>query len=213
MRLSWMAVLAGALLSCGAARAADEIVLFDGKDVSAWESQGGGECTWKVENGVMVSNRPNAQTKQKFKDYKLHLEFWLPKTTDEPVRGRRANSGVYLQGFYEIQILDSYGLSPITWQDSGSIYKQKAPDVQASTPPETWQTFDITFRAARYEGGKRTEKAKFSLTHNGKLVQDNIEINGSSPSGDKETGEPGPIRLQYHTGNVKFRNIRITPTQ
>jgi hypothetical protein len=191
-----------------------QIVLFDGSSTDQWQSKDGSPTAWKIENGELVAAKPDAQTKQKFQDFTLHLEFWLPKSPDPTStnRSKRTNSGVYLQGRYEIQILDSYGLAPLTYQDSGGIYSQKAPDVNACLPTERWQTMDITFRAARYDGsGNKTEKARVSVAQNDTPIQKDVEIGQSSKSGDAEGPDEAPIRLQYHTGAVRFRNIRITP--
>jgi hypothetical protein len=119
---------------------------------------------------------------------------------------------VYLQGRYEIQLLDSHGLAPLTYQDCGGIYENKAPDVNACMPTERWQTMDITFRAARYDAsGNKIEKARVSILQNDTSIHKDVEIQHASKSGDAEGPADGPIRLQFHGYPVRFRNIRITP--
>jgi hypothetical protein len=198
-----------------AAAKTNEIVLFDGKDSSQWTAKDGSPCHWSIEKGELVAQKGDIMTKQKFKDFSLHVEYWLTKSPEPEStnRSKHTNSGVYLQGRYEIQILDSYGLAPLTYQDSGGVYNVKAPDVNASLPVERWQSMDITFRAARYDGsGKKTENARVSVVLNDTPIQKDVEITDHSKAGDAEGQEDGPIRLQYHTGAVRFRNVRITPS-
>lgn len=187
-------------------------ILFDGKDTSHWVQRDGSPCQWTIENGAMVSKHGDVVTKEKFGDFDLHVEFWLPKSAKMQSlrRGDHTNSGVYLQGRYEIQILDSYGLAPLTFQDCGAIYHQKAPDVNACIPAERWQTMDIHFIAARYDAsGKKTANARVTVMQNNIKIQDDQEILRTTANGDAEKDTPGPVRLQYHTSPVKFRNIRI----
>ncbi len=193
-----------------------EIVLFQGKDTSQWTMKDGSPCAWPLQDSAMVAQTADVITKEKFKDFELHVEFWLPESADPTSsnRGKRTNSGIYLQSRYEIQLLDSYGLAPLTYQDSGGIYTQKAPDVNASLPTQRWQTMDFTFRAARYdEAGNKTQKARVSILHNDTPIHKEIEIENASPSGDPEGPEAAPVRLQFHGSAVRFRNIRITPSE
>ena len=191
------------------------IVLFDGKDLSGWVARkGNGPAQWKVENGYMevVPKTGDILTKAKFGDFQLHVEFWLPlmaKATGQA----RANSGVYLQGRYEIQVLDSYNNDTYPDGAAGALYKIIAPSKNASKPPEQWQTYDITFRAPRVDAqGKVTEKGVVTVVHNGVTVIDNGLFD--HPTGgeiDNQLGSPGPILLQDHGNKVRFRNIWLKP--
>src|SRR5476649_125912 len=127
------------------------IVLFDGKDTSMWCERGSKDaCQWDVIDGCLVvkGGAPDLMTKREFGDYRLHLEFWLPLMADQTSQGR-ANSGVYNHGRYEVQILDSFHNPTYAFGGCGAIYEQKDPDKDAILPPETWNSYDITFRAPR----------------------------------------------------------------
>jgi hypothetical protein len=164
----------------------------------------------------------NLLTKKEFGDCEVHVEFTVPKGS---------NSGVYFMGRYEIQILDSFGVEHPKYGDCGGIYQRwrekpppgqpqgyegKPPRVNASLPPGEWQTFDVTFRAPRFDfSGKKTENAKFvKVVHNGKVIHENEEVTGPTRSGTYEDeAAKGPIMLQGNHGPVAFRNIRITPAE
>lgn len=193
------------------------IALFSGKpaDLAAnWVRRGSNKpAAWKVQDGVMVAGGGDIVTKQKFKDFQLHLE-WKPPVLPPNVRGQaRGNSGVFLQGRYEIQVLDSYGVAEPGRGDAGAVYNQAAPLVNAYKPPTEWQTFDIFFRAPRVDAaGKMTEKARVTVLLNGFIIQNNQEIQGSTGGPqDENPREPGAIRLQDHGNPVQFRNILILP--
>ena len=192
------------VLKPGVEKPADAIVLFDGKDTSHWDPQ------WPVTDGAMVSEKKDSTSKEKFTDYKLHLEFNEPKLGPEFKGENRGNSGVYQQGRYEIQVLDSFE-GKLYPGACAAVYGVKAPSKNMAKPPGEWQTFDITFHAAKYKDGKKTENAHVTVYWNGELVQDNTEIPKSTGGGAKETDTPGPIRLQYHHHSVQFRNIWIVP--
>jgi hypothetical protein len=173
------------------------LVLFDGSSVAEWNG------------GKLVEDKLLAQgptTKKKFKDFKLHVEFRLPFRP--AARGQdRGNSGVYLQQRYEIQILDSFGLVPKN-NDCAAIYEQTPPGVNVCYPPLSWQTYDIEFKAARYDAdGKKTSNAVVTVLHNGIKVHDHAEIKGSTGNGKKEENAPGAINLQNHGNPVHFRNV------
>ena len=126
------------------------------------------------------------RTKQNFGDFKLHVEFWLPNFPPDVTGQRRANSGVYLQNRYEIQVLDTFGKPTLEQLDSASIYGKRAPDSNAGTAPETWQTYDITFRAARFNGSTKTENARVTVVWNGVTVHNNVAIDGPTGGGSGE---------------------------
>lgn len=185
---------------------ANAIVLFDGKDASQWEP------AWPIKDGAMVSEKKDSNSKAKFTDYQLHLEFNEPSLGPEFKGENRGNSGVYQQGRYEIQVLDSYE-GKVYPGACAAVYGVKAPAKNAAKPPGEWQSFDITFHAAKFdENGKKTANAHVTVYWNGELVQDNTEIPHSTGGGAKEENTPGPIRLQYHHHSVAFRNIWIVPT-
>ncbi len=191
------------------------IVLFDGRDTSRWQHTNGNPVKWDVKDGVMtikphVKGGGSIQTKENFSDFRMHIEFNMPKLPDN-VRGQgRGNSGVYIQKRYEVQILDSYGQEPQANHCAG-IYKRKKPDVNACKKPGEWQSYDIVFHAARYDGDQKVKNARITVLHNGIRVHDNYEIPGKTGAGKPEGPEPGPILLQDHGNPVSFRNIWIQP--
>jgi hypothetical protein len=190
------------------------IILMDGKDLSKWQDRkSGGEANWKlVEDGAAEVNGGDIVTRDKFKDFMIHVEFRTPIEDDAKQGQHRGNSGVYLQGRYEIQVLESYGLEPMK-NGCGSIYNVKAPDKNMAKPPGEWQTYQILFRAARFDDqGNKTENARVTVFHNGEKIHDDVEIPGSTGSGDTETADnTGPIRLQDHGHKVQYRNIWLVP--
>ncbi len=177
------------------------IILFDGKNADAWENG-------KIDpRGFLEAN---TKTKQTFTDFTLHLEFFLPF---KPLgRGQgRANSGLYLQHRYEVQVLDSFGLKGLD-NECGGIYKNAAPKVNMCFPPLQWQTYDVEFTAAKFDqDGKKTANAVVSVRHNGVLVHDNLELKGATPGGGfkTEVPAPGPFYLQGHGNPVVYRNIWV----
>lgn len=192
----------------------DAKVLFDGTDLSAWLKRGSDDpAGWKVENGYMevVPGTGDIRSKELFSDCQIHVEFWLPLMADCTGQAR-ANSGVYLQGRYEVQVLDSYQLDSRD-DDCGGIYKLAAPMVNASRPPENWQTYDIFFQAPRFnEHGTKTANARISVVHNGIWIHHDLEVPG--PTGgeiDHNFSEPGPLLLQDHGNLVRFRNVWVRP--
>jgi hypothetical protein len=192
------------------------IVLFGGADTSAWLERGTRQpCKWKVENGelIVTPGAPDIVTRQEFKDYRLHLEFWLPLMADQSGQGR-ANSGVYNQGRFEVQILDNYKNPTYQFGGVGAIYGQKDPDVDAIRPPETWNIYDIVFRAARLDSkGKLLRKPRISVWHNGLRIHRDVEIQNPFTTSGMEGGwvDHGPIMLQNHGCAVRYRNIWIQP--
>ncbi|QGN49624.1 DUF1080 domain-containing protein [Micromonospora sp. WMMC415] len=191
------------------------IQLFDGDDLDAWQSTAGGAATWPLANGSMEVLGGDIRTRQSFGDFTLHVEWWEPTYPSTVTGQARGNSGVYLQDRYEIQVLDSYGDPSLDDTEAGSIYDRKAADSNAAGAPETWQTYDVTFRAARFDGaGNKTANARVTVRWNGVLVHDDVEITGPTGGGAAETAAGGPIRLQDHGdpgANVRYRNIWIEP--
>ncbi len=174
------------------------IVLFDGTGADEW--QGGKLVEGKLLNMGVTS-------KKAFKDFKLHVEFRLPFMPKARGQGR-ANSGVYLQSVYEIQVLDSFGLKGLN-NECGGIYSLVAPSVNMCYPPLSWQTYDIEYKAPRFDAdGKKTANAVATVLHNGVKIHDNVEIKKST-DGKKETDKPAPIHLQNHGNPVYYRNIWV----
>ncbi|HEV2687979.1 MAG TPA: DUF1080 domain-containing protein [Bryobacteraceae bacterium] len=198
----------------------DAIVLFDGKNLSEWVHADGKPAQWPVENGVMIckSGTGDIYSKRKFSNAQIHVEFATPNMPQAKSQAR-GNSGVYLQGRYEIQILDSYQNPTYANGSCGALYGQYAPLVNVCRPPEQWQTYDIIFHAPKCGAdGKISEPGTVTVLHNGILVQDHVTIKGITTLGDKTNEcEPGPLRLQdHHYPDVKetfmrFRNIWYRP--
>ncbi|SNY47274.1 family 16 glycoside hydrolase [Paractinoplanes atraurantiacus] len=189
------------------------IVLFDGKGLDNWQHTDGRRPQWPAVAGNAVEVCcGDLRTKEAFGDYKLHVEFKVPLLPPDVTGQNRGNSGVYQQERYEIQILDSYGDTTLDNNEAGAIYTVKAPDVNMATPPETWQKYDITFRAARYDAdGKKTENARVTLVWNGKTVHQNVEIPNGTGGNIPEGPATGSIRLQDHGNKVQYRNVWIEP--
>ncbi|MCC6445819.1 MAG: DUF1080 domain-containing protein [Armatimonadetes bacterium] len=200
-----------------ASKGQPEKVLFSGKTddpARLWVRAGSKEpAAWKMEKGALVSGGGDIETREHFQDFKLHIEFQTPSMPN--ARGQaKGNSGVFLQGMYEIQVLDSYGIPVLGTGDCGALYSLAAPLVNACRPPKVWQTYDIIFRAARFEEGTRRVLARPRVTvlHNGLVIHNNVEIQGPTYAGGQgDLAEQGPVRLQDHGNRVFYRNIRITP--
>lgn len=193
----------------------DATVLFDGKDLSQWVGEDGKPARWKVEDGYMevVPDTGMISTKQAFGDCQLHVEFAEP-TPPHGESQDRGNSGVFLMGLYEIQVLDSYDNKTYADGQASAVYGQYPPLVNASRPPGQWQSYDIVFHGPRFDAkGKVLRPARVTVLHNGVLVQDNVALTGPTAHGErppyKKTPEKLPLSLQDHHNPVRFRNIWI----
>ena len=189
------------------------MVLFDGKNLDEWVMVDGSPCKWKlVDGGAMQVSGAGIKTKKLFDGhFLLHVEFRVPYMPDSKGQGR-GNSGVYSQGRYEVQILDSYGLDSKD-NDCGGIYQVAKPLVNACKAPTVWQSYDIDFTAPVFENGKKIKPARISVLQNGIAIQKDTEIpldNTVSGLGG-DPSKPGPIHLQDHGNPVQYRNIWIVP--
>ena len=191
----------------------DALVLFDGKDLSHWEAEGGGEPTFKIKSGYMEAAEKGLQTKDKFGDIQLHAEWSEP----EDIKGEsqaRGNSGFYIMGRYEVQVLDSYKNDTYADGQAAALYGQYPPLVNAMRPPGQWNVYDVIFHRPRFdESGKVTQPATVTVLHNGVLVQDHSELKGATghhQAGDY-TKHPDrePLHIQFHGNPVRFRNIWV----
>lgn len=213
------------------------IEVFSGKDLRGWTKKMGdwsvvGDVLLSTDNpkafalesgtGVMVNGQDgpdiNIISKYKHGDVEAHIEFSLPKGS---------NSGVYFQGRYEVQVLDSFGVEKVKHSDCGGIYQRyneekefgfegHPPRINASLPPGRWQSFDVIFRAPRFDqDGKKTEDARFvKVVHNGKVVHENVSVTGPTRSAAFQDEKPlGPLMIQGDHGPVAYRNIRIKSIQ
>ena len=191
----------------------DALLLFDGQDLSKWQAVGGGEATWKVASGYMEAAGKDLLTKDAFGDCQLHVEWAAPEPPQGTGQGR-GNSGVYIMGNYEVQVLDSFHAETYADGQAGALYGQFPPLVNASAPPGQWQFYDIVFHGPRFaDDGKVIRPATMTVFHNGVLVQDHTELKGTtshhSPGVYTKHAEKLPLRLQFHGNPVRFRNIWI----
>lgn len=187
----------------------DAIVLFGGTDLSQWE---GGD-KWLIQDGAAIANEDGIRTKQGFGDCQLHLEFAAPDIIEGDGQGR-GNSGIYLQGRYEVQVLDSWENPTYFDGQCGAIYKQHPPLANASKKPGEWQTYDIIFIAPRFNpDGSLLSRGTVTVLHNGIVVQNHWELLGETlftePPMYHAHGLREPIMIQFHHDPVKFRNIWI----
>ncbi|WP_172448031.1 DUF1080 domain-containing protein [Stenotrophomonas sp. VV52] len=193
----------------------DAIVLFDGKDTSAWESEQGGRVPWTVADGAMtvVPGSKGIRTTQKFCDIQLHVEWRTPTQTKGFDGQHRGNSGIFLQEVYELQVLDSYNNPTYPNGQAASLYKQAIPLVNASRAPGQWQAYDIIWKAPRFSaGGGLTSPARITVLHNGVLVQDDTVLSGKTEYIGAPSYAPhdcAPIYLQEHDSKVSYRNIWV----
>ena len=185
------------------------VVLFDGSSLDGWTTMDGGPAGWAVADGAVtvVPGAGEICTKELFTDHCLHLEFQLADMPGATGQGK-SNSGVFLQGRYEIQVLDSSGWDIPGLGDCGGVYDQYAPLTNACKPALQWQTFDVIFRAPRCEGKVVKEQARLTAFHNGVIIHNNVELPGvtGAPT-DTNVQLPGHLRLQDHGNPVSYRNI------
>jgi len=195
----------------------DAIVLFGGKDkdLSQWAGDDRQPAKWKVADGYLevLPHSGYIHTRQPFGDCQLHVEFSepVPPVGESQDRG---NSGVFLMGLYEVQVLDSYQNKTYADGQASAVYGQFPPQVNASRPPGQWQTYDIIFHGPRFDkDGKLLRPARMTVLHNGVLVQDNVELSGPTAHHDRPPYKPTPTKLplslQDHGNPVRFRNIWI----
>ena len=168
---------------------------------------------WVFSDGVLTasSDWDSVLTKDSYQDFRMHVEFNVNSVENSTDPESNGNSGVYIQGRYEVQILNSFGVSAEDYKASycGSIYRQKMPNQFVSKKAGEWQTYDIAFRAARFVDGKKTENARITIYQNGVMIHDDYSITGKTGAGKKEGPEPAPIKLQGHHNPVRFRNVWV----
>lgn len=187
----------------------DAIILFDGNDFSKWKSvRSDQKVLWTLNIDKSMTVKPGTggiSTRDEHGSIQLHIEWKTPKI----IKGEgqyRGNSGVFFQRRYEVQILDSYNNRTYSNGQAGSIYLQHVPLVNATLPPDTWQTYDIIFNAPEFnEGGKKIKNGSFIVFHNGVLIQNAVEI--ISPTLDVEDNTPYSLFLQDHGNLVSYKNI------
>lgn len=193
------------------------VVLFNGSDLNEWITVKDRPAAWTLTGDGAMEVTPGGnslKTKQNLGDGVYHIEFRSPFMPNE--RGqKRGNSGVYVNGIYEVQILDSYGLEGLE-NECGGIYKAAAPRVNMCAPPGQWQTYDIDFRGPKFDAqGNKTANARITVRHNGVVIHENLELPSATPGGvaKEERPGPGPLMLQDHGDPVQFRNIWFRPAE
>ncbi len=187
----------------------DKIYLFDGDSLDGfYDFATGGAAAWEVRDGVMTVTHGNIVSKREYGDAQLHVEFCLPYMP-EMTGQNRANSGVYVQGCYEVQVLDSYGKDKPAMDDCGAIYQISAPLTNACKAPGEWQSYDIYLRTARFgEDGTLEQCAVITVVLNGTVIQNNLTLHKNTPGGVYERiVAKGPLLLQDHGCPVSYRNI------
>ena len=190
----------------------DDATQLIGDESSALVAESGGDRRWDFADGVLtvVQRAGSMITPTAYRDFRLHVEFNVNDSpSDNPEQN--GNSGVYIQQRYEIQILNSHGIAEQDYKPSycGSIYKFKQPDHIVCRPAGQWQTYDIAFRAARFDGDEKTEDARVTVYHNGTLIHDDVALPDKTGAGQPEGPNPRPLRLQAHGNPVEFRNCWV----
>jgi len=190
----------------------DAVVLFDGSSLSGWATRDGKPAGWKVADGTMTCQPKTGDivSSKTFGSAQIHVEFMTPVEQGEGQD--RGNSGVYIHGRYEVQVLDSFKNETYPDGQCGAIYKQHVPLANACRPQGQWQTYDIIFHAATFEGGRKANNARATVLHNGVLIQDNAEITGPTGGAIGQDETPtGPLLLQEHGHAVRYRNVWYRP--
>lgn len=194
----------------------DAVVLFDGSDLSAWESAEGGEAPWNIDGDAMVvaPKTGSIRTKRDFCDVQLHVE-WQGPADMEGLEGQgRGNSGVFLQERYEVQILDSHGGETYPNGQAAAVYKQHIPLVNATKSQKEWNVYDIIYSAPEFSGNEVVEPAYLTVLHNGVVVQNHVEVQGPTAwigHPPYEAHGCAPLLLQDHGNKTRFRNIWVRP--
>ena len=192
----------------------EKVYLFDGTDRSGWKSRWSGNTPdWKVEDGIATVGHEDIVSDYQFSDAHIHVEFRIPDMPDCTGQAK-GNSGVYVHGCYEIQVLDSYGIENPHNDDCSGIYSIQAPLCNACLPAEEWQTYDIIFRAPRFnQYGEIAEDGRITLLQNGIVVHNNFILPSVTPGGITENRRvaKGPLMLQDHGNAVSFRNVWVMP--
>ena len=190
----------------------DATVLFDGSDLSSWTKPNGDPAGWIVAEEAMTAVRGQGAviSKQTFRDAQIHLEFATPSQVQGEGQGR-GNSGVYLQGRYEVQVLDSFENQTYPNGQCGAVYGNHPPLVNACRKPGEWQSYDIVFHAARWsDDGKKASDATLTVFHNGILIQDHVSVPKKTTAAmNDEAPSEGPLYLQDHGNPVRYRNVWI----
>ncbi len=195
---------------------ADAVILFDGTDLAGWKDKNGEPARWKVEGGYMevMPRTGDIRTRAEFGDCQLHVEWASPIEVSGDGQGR-GNSGVFLMGLYEVQVLDCYNNQTYPDGTTAAIYGQYPPLVNACRKPGEWQTYDVVWVAPRFDGDKLVSPAHITVLHNGLVVHNHTQLQGPTQHRNTAHYDPhppvGPLLLQDHGNPVRFRNIWYRP--
>lgn len=217
-RLRPQVVTPAPTFSHNAGAPSDAVVLFDGKDLSKWQSDKGAAAAWKVQDGYLevVPKTGNIRTKDEFGDFQLHFEFATPEKVKGNSQGR-GNSGVFIHGMYEVQVLDSYENPTYADGQLGALYGQSPPLANPAKKPGEWSSYDVIFEGPRFDAeGKITRKAAVTVIVNGVVLQHKKEYMGptkhkENTSYDGVKATRGTIELQDHGDLMRYRNMWLRP--
>lgn len=186
----------------------EKVLLFNGSGFDSWKGRGGEAVTWDNDGEAMTVVRGDIISAEEYSDAFIHVEFKIPDMPDETGQGK-GNSGVYIHGCYEIQVLDSFDCQKPDMSDCGAIYNMHAPVMNACKPAEQWQSYDIIIRAPKFsDDGEVAEYAGLTLLQNGLPVHNNVILKRVTPGGiSDKVLKQGPLLLQDHGNRVSFRNI------